>query len=132
MHAGLVALTVWPLLHIYLVKRYDLSPWKLFGWGMYATPRFADAGMEVYGRRRDGGGFEHLSAPAPSLRGPGIEFLNRYKWLRGLASSDAFARDVLALHPEWDQVKIVVSRPELVASTGMVVMKSDERLYPTP
>ena len=33
-HAALVALTVWPALHIGMVKLYDVNPWKLAGWGM--------------------------------------------------------------------------------------------------
>lgn len=28
----------WPVVHIALVKQYNLSSWRFFGWGMYATP----------------------------------------------------------------------------------------------
>ena len=129
-HVALVALTVWPLAHIYLVERYDLSSWKLFGWGMYASPRFGYAGMEIYGRRRGTGEFERLTAPTPAIYERATAFLNQYKWLRRLTSSDALVRSVLDAHPEWDQLKIVVSRPHLVPESGMVVMRTEERLQP--
>src|SRR5262249_39698209 len=37
--AGLAALTLWPLMQLAICARWDASPWKLAGWGMYATPR---------------------------------------------------------------------------------------------
>ena len=53
-HAALVLFTLWPLVQIGLCFRYEASPWTLFGFGMYATPRFGLLGMEVFGRRADG------------------------------------------------------------------------------
>lgn len=29
---------IWPIFHIALVKNVRISSWRLFGWGMYATP----------------------------------------------------------------------------------------------
>jgi hypothetical protein len=97
---------------------------------MYATPRFGWVGMEVYGRRRGSGELERLTAPTPAIQEHATAFLDQYKWLRRLASSDAMTRSILETHPEWDQVKIVVSRPHLVAATGMIEMVHDERLEP--
>jgi hypothetical protein len=37
----LALLTVWPLCHRILVARYEISPWRLFGWAMYCTPILA-------------------------------------------------------------------------------------------
>lgn len=37
--AGLAALAVWPLAHRALVARYELDPWRFFGWAMYCTPK---------------------------------------------------------------------------------------------
>lgn len=34
----LVALCIWPAVHEYLVREYDVSPWKLLGFAMYCTP----------------------------------------------------------------------------------------------
>lgn len=59
--SGLVAITevpvalaivvwclVWPPLHAVMVRRLQLSPWKLAGWGMYATllPRVGVIGLD--------------------------------------------------------------------------------------
>jgi hypothetical protein len=41
---------------------FDVSPWKLAGWGMYATPRF-DRSAWIYGRRATG---DADSSPPPS------------------------------------------------------------------
>ncbi|HSQ00629.1 MAG TPA: hypothetical protein VL049_25680, partial [Candidatus Dormibacteraeota bacterium] len=35
----LAVLALWPLAHRALVWRYDLDPWRFFGWAMYCTPR---------------------------------------------------------------------------------------------
>ena len=33
--AVLALLAVWPLAHRVLVWRYDIAPWRFFGWAMY-------------------------------------------------------------------------------------------------
>ena len=35
---GLVVLALWPPLHHAIFRRFDLSPWKGFGWAMYCVP----------------------------------------------------------------------------------------------
>jgi hypothetical protein len=129
-NAGLIAFTLWPLLHIGLTLRFDMSPWKLCGWGMYSEPRFGMLGMEVYGRPRGGGDEQRLDAPPPALQALATDYLERYRWLRGLASPDELARAVLQLHPEWDRVRVVVFRPLLDRASGMVVMSQAERAIP--
>lgn len=127
--ALLAAVTVWPLVQLALVARYDVSPWKLAGWGMYSTPRFDRVGMEVYGRRA-GGAEEQLTAPSAAVATAATAFLESYRWLRALAPQDAFTDAILADHPQWDQVRLVVFRPDLDARTGMVVMARAEYTHP--
>ena len=129
-HSGLVLVTLWPLVHIWLAWRFEMSPWKLGGFGMYATPRFGMLGMEVYGRVRGRGDEEQLTAPTPALQGMATEYLERHRWLRRLAHPDDFGRAVLALHPEWDRVRVIVFRPELDRASGMVVMHRVETVVP--
>jgi hypothetical protein len=31
-------LALWPAVHLWLSARYEIDPWELFGWGMYALP----------------------------------------------------------------------------------------------
>jgi hypothetical protein len=125
----LAALTVWPLVQLALVARYEVSPWKLAGWGMYSTPRFDRVGMEVYGRRA-GGAEEQLTTPSAAVATAATAFLESYRWLRALAPRDAFADAILADHPQWDAVRLVVFRPDLDADTGMVVMLRSEYTHP--
>ena len=34
----LLLVAVWPLAHRQLVVRFDVNPWKLYGFAMYCTP----------------------------------------------------------------------------------------------
>lgn len=123
-YAGLAIFTLWPAVHIALVERYGLSPWKAAGWGMYSAPRFAELGMEVYGRSADGEPLEKLGAPPPELRTAATEFLERRRWLGRLASARSLADTVLEQRPDWQVIRIIVMRPELDASSGMVVWQT--------
>lgn len=127
--AGLVLLTVWPAAHLFLCRIYDVSPWKLAGWGMYATPRPRTIGMEVYGRGASGSTYEQLTAPTPTLQIEGTAFLERWRWLGRLAEPDRFAAAVLAARPDWNALRIEAYRSHLDPRTSMVVLLRDDRYY---
>lgn len=116
----LAALTAWPAVHLWLAFRFDVSPWKLCGWGMYATPRFDAAGMEIYGEPAAGGPPVQLTAPTPAERTAATRFLEDFRWLRRLAPRAHLVRAVLDAHPEWAAIELVVFRPHMDAATGMV------------
>ena len=63
-----VVMTIWPLAHIGLVFAYDVSPWKLAGWGMYSAPRMDSYGMEIYGGPAGPPALEQITAPSEPLR----------------------------------------------------------------
>jgi len=126
-HAALVVLALWPLAHLALVARYDLSPWKLAGWGMYTTPRFGLLGMEVYGSA-GGATWQQMTAPSLEVRTAGNAFLEQHRWLRGLASTGALADAVRAQEPTWTSLRVVVSYPVLDRASGRVRLTTDERL----
>jgi hypothetical protein len=119
--AALAALTVWPVVHLWLVARYDVSPWKLAGWGMYSAPRSRSLGMEIFGRAR-GGALEHLTQPTPDTRTLASQYLERHRWLRKLVRPAALAAAIGVERPHWDEVKVVVFEPDLDRESGMVVM----------
>lgn len=121
---ALVALTLWPLVHIGLVRRYGLSPWKLAGWGMYSAPRSRSLGMEVFGRPAGGGPLVHLTNPPPAVRDAAGPYLERHRWLHRLARPHALAAAIAAAEPGWDDVTIAVFEPELDRASGMVVMRA--------
>jgi hypothetical protein len=126
---ALALLTTWPLVHIGLVWRYDLSPWKLGAWGMYAAPRYNQIGMEVFGRVSETGATEQVTAPSEVVRLAANRFLERYRWLRDLAPPRSFARVVLSDHPKFDRVTVQVFRPHMDARSGMIEMKVREYVY---
>ena len=127
-HAALVLLAAWPLVHLALAWRYDLSSWKLGGWGMYATPRFGLVGMEAYGRTTPDAAWQQVTAPSAAARAAATAFLEQQQWLRGLASPAALANALRADHPEWTELRFVVSYPSLDRETGRVRLVTDERL----
>ena len=129
-HGVLLALTAWPLVHIGLVWRYDLSPWKLAGWGMYTTPRFGLIGMEVFGHDPQADTWEQLTTPSTTVQHVATTFLEQHRWLRGLASAATLVQTVAADQTNWDRLRIVVSYPAIDLATGQVVLRHDERQYP--
>lgn len=126
-HAALLALALWPLVHLALVARYDLSPWKLGGWGMYTTPRFGLLGMELYGSA-DGAAWQQMTAPSAEVRLAANAFLEQHRWLRRLAPTGALADAVRVQHPEWTSLRVAVSYPVLERASGHVRLTTDERV----
>lgn len=118
---GLATLfAVWPLVHMALQVRYELSPWKLGGWGMYAEPRFDNVGMEIYGRESSTGDFAQLTSPTPAEHSAGTRFLESHRWLRRLAPQGRLVRAVFDAHPRWTEIDVVVFQPHMDAVTGMI------------
>jgi hypothetical protein len=123
--AGLIAFSLWPLVHLELVRRFGLSPWKLGGWGMYAAPRIAP-GIAILVQRGD-------AAPAPMpIVPPAVlvaceNFAPRRLWLRDLAPPDEIGRLVLASSPEYQSATVVILQPLLDTTSGMV--RTEEKSY---
>lgn len=122
---GLIVLTLWPAVHIWLVSSYGVSAWKLGGWGMYSVPRPKFVGMEVFYRERDTAEYQRLRAPAPPVEAAAKSFIERYRWLGQLAFPQDFTRSMLALNPTWEQVQVVVYQPSMDRQSGMMVMRED-------
>ncbi len=109
----LVAAAIWPLVHHMLVLRYDVDPWELFGWSMYAVPaaRVAVAidlerGDEVEPLRPLGDLFARVRA-----------FARRRSALGTLASSESLARELLADDAQLDAVVVTTRSLELDPQT---------------
>jgi hypothetical protein len=124
-HAALVLLTLWPAVHIWLVKSYGVSAWKLGGWGMYAVPRPKFVGMEIFYRPRGAAEPLQLRQPSEAVRAVATDFIERYRWLGELAFPGDFARALLAMHPDWEEVQVVVYQPSLDRDSGMMVMREE-------
>lgn len=131
-HGALALLAIWPLVHLGLAWHFDLSSWKLGAWGMYATPRFGLVGMEAYGRTTPEAPWQQVVAPSPAARDAASAFLEQHQWLRGLASPAELIAALHADHPEWRELRLVVSYPVLDRSTGSVRLTTDERFIVPP
>jgi hypothetical protein len=129
-HVALVLFTLWPLGHMYLVVRFDLSAWKLAGWGMYATPRPSFSGIAVFGRRPGSQQFEEVRTAPTYWQTQASEFVARQRWLGQLIRPSQLARAFKAYAPEFADLRIVVYMPALDRRTGMIVVKEFPYDYP--
>jgi hypothetical protein len=127
-----LALLLWPPVHAGLVSFYDLSAWKLAGWGMYSQPRPKDVGMEVYFRAGAAGDYQRLTQSSPALQAEASAFLARHQWLGRLVRPDAFSAAIRREHPEWDALRIVTFHSHMDPATGMIGLRRTEFDYPAP
>lgn len=104
----LIAFAVWPLIHRGLVWRYDVDPWKLFGFAMYAVPGPMKT-VRVFPVSEDGRGrmldFERY---APAEQRAVDQFRQRRRALGRLASMEPLGHRMLELHPDWEGATIAV------------------------
>jgi hypothetical protein len=125
--AALIVFTLWPLVHMELVRRYRISPWKLAGWGMYSMPRITP-GIGILVQRGN-----EAPAPMPSVPPEVLTacdmFSSRRLWLHYLAKPDTIGALVLATHPDYRRVTIFTVEPVLDPTTGMVRTEQTDYHY---
>ena len=115
----LLAFTVWPVVQIALVERYDANPWKLAGWGMYSAPQLQPY-LRVFGLTPDDVGVYELST-APASVAPLLDgYLARRRVLGNLVRPDEVADALLDAYSAIDGVRLVVVQPRLDRRTGMI------------
>jgi hypothetical protein len=123
--AGLIGFTLWPLAQMELVRRFGISPWKLCGWGMYATPRISPA-IAILVQEGD-------EAPAPmrvvppDLRVACEDFQPERLWLGDLAPPDEIGQLVLARGRDVQRATILILQPVLDSTSGM--MRTEKKAY---
>lgn len=121
-HLALVLFTLWPLAHMLLVKKYDLSAWKLAGWGMYATPRPEFSGVAVWGRRPGASQFEEIR-PLPERWLPRAKaYLDKRRWLGRLLPPHDLARSFPRRPGEFADLRVIVYTPTLDRRSHIVVV----------
>ena len=119
--AFLVAFALWPAVQIVLVRSHGADPWRLFAWGMYSvpgsmrTPRI----VVLHEARPPRVISTRLYSEAEN------EIMTVYRVRRqalgDLASADATAEALLALHPDWQGVALPVLTLSLDAETARTV-----------
>jgi hypothetical protein len=130
-YAFLLAFALWPLVHIGLVKRYDVNPWKLAGWGMYSAPQLP-AWLQLSALTSDSVGVYELQTIQPALQPAVDDFLRRRRGLRQLVVPDSLAQETLDYYPGIDGVRIVVVQPFLNPHNGMIEERTTTYEYRRP
>ncbi len=125
----LLAFALWPLAQIGLSLGYEVNPWKLGGWGMYAAPQIP-AHVRVW--CLDGGdvGVCPFETLPPDLDPALQEFLRLRLALGRLARPDGLAAALLAGYPELREVRIEVLQPFLDRATARIEERSTTYEYP--
>lgn len=104
----LIAFALWPLIHRDLVWRYDVDPWKLFGFAMYSAPGPMKT-VRVFPMSQAGRGqmldFERY---APAEQRAVDRFRQRRRALGRLASMEPLGQRMLELHPDWEGATVAV------------------------
>ncbi len=96
--SALVLIALWPLAHRQLVTRFDINPWKLYGFAMYCTPHHVVVDIVD----RSGSEPRRLEPEAfpLRLRHAHERFSARRSTLGVLHAPDELARTVLETLPE--------------------------------
>ena len=128
--AGLVVFALWPLVHRVLVLRYDISPWRFFGWAMYCQPKFAPE-VAIYVRR----GAERIplieAAGEPSeLQRRRRDYVRRREMWGGLLAPDNLGREALRAAGDADVVEIIVRRLVIEPATSRLTAREETYTYP--
>jgi hypothetical protein len=126
-HSWLVAFAVWPAVHIALVQVWDVNPWKLMGWGMYAAPQMP-AELRISGARPDGSTVSLTDLPE-ELDAEECAFLRARLGLGSLARPARLARAILDRDPSLDGVTIEVDQPWLSRRTGLIEVRTSGYTY---
>ena len=119
MNSVLVLLAIWPLAQMALGGAYDVNPWKLAGWGMYAAPQLEPL-LYIECLTPDEVGRYELRTVRPSWEREFNDFVWRRRGLGRLARPDALGRKLLEEYPAILGVEITVEQPSLDHRTGMI------------
>lgn len=126
--AALAVLAAWPPAHRALVWRYDLDPWRFFGWAMYCTPKLpAEVALFAIenGQRVP---VELRSLSREQRRA--IYSLRRRRSVWGTLASPARAGAALrAARPQADAVEVVVSKWYLDPTTASIATRAETHRF---
>jgi len=115
----LAVLALWPLSHRLLVWRYDLDPWRFFGWAMYCTPKLP-AEVSLFALESGARVSVELGSLTRDQR-RAIHALRRRRSLWGTLASPARAgAALLDARPEAEAVEVEVEKWYLDPATGSI------------
>jgi hypothetical protein len=126
--AFLVLFAVWPAVHRALVAGFDVNPWKLGGWAMYARPHFPPE-LRVYVVR--GGSERRLGRLTAWEQLLADELVERRFTLGELASADDLAHALLE-RTRGDGVAIELRTRFLDPATSRIAERVERRVVGRP
>ncbi len=123
--AIVAVLLLWPIGHSMLVRRYDVDPWKLWGFAMYCTPHLSRVSLVD---ETDGPG---RPISAEQLTDAAREELARFGDLRAtlgtLYPPSGLARTVLDEHPEITRLVVITEVARLETASDRLI--PTQRVY---
>jgi len=126
--AALILLALWPAVQIGLVLRYDVSPWKLGAWGMYASPQRLP-GLKLRGFR-EGIMVAPFDRPYPKWLQVELKNFQSYRRAMGqLYSPDRLGALILDRRPGLDALRLDVIETHLNKQTAMVEERETRYSY---
>ena len=127
----LAVLAVWPLAHRALVWRYDLDPWRFFGWAMYCTPKLP-TDVFLFATEHDDRQAVAIESLTPQQR-RAVSSLRKRRALWGtLASPDRAGAALLAARPQAESVEVLVSKWYLDPETSMIDTHEEKYVFERP
>lgn len=123
-----IAVALWPVVHLALVARADIDPWELFGWAMYARPEArVQVGVEV-----ERAGVRTPLRAMGSLRRQVERYARDRSALGRLAPADALLTAVFASDASIDAIEIVLRHVELDPDSAMLVARLEPMRFERP
>ena len=116
--AGLVALALWPLLHILVVRSTGISPWRGFGWGMYTVPVLE---VDLAVNPLEGVYAESTEEGQATVIEEMKRYIRAYQALGSNARPDDIAESVFAAYPGLQLIEIEVIQHALDRKTARIV-----------
>jgi len=124
---GLAILAVWPLIHIGVVHKTGISPWRGFGWGMYTQP-VLDVRVGLRSLEADP---SSKPSPTPAAKAALLEemkaYIKHYQALGANAKPGRIARAVLIAYPHFRSFEINTSQYALDTKTALIVEDRSDR-----
>ena len=124
---SLAILAIWPLVHIGVVHKTGISPWRGFGWGMYTEP-VLDVQVGLRPLEADPGG---KTPPTPEAKAALIEemkaYVKRYQALGANAEPDRIASAVRIAYPHLKSFEVHAKQYAIDTKTALVVEDRSDR-----
>lgn len=113
----LLLFALWPGVHRGLVAAFDMNPWKLAGFAMYAQPSFPPQ-VELLALR--GGEQERIERVTPFERALLEDYADRRRSIGRLASPRSLAESLLERRADLDGVAVRVTTRYLDPETAFI------------